>query len=70
MNSKGLIIAVTGVGVSLGILTSALGTMILSGQESLRRDVSTLQEDVGDLRERMARLEGLFEGHVKGDCGE
>ena len=34
----------------------------------LRRDVSALRasmaQGIGDLRERMARLEGLFEGHV------
>ncbi len=29
-----------------------------------------LRPDVGDPCERMARLEGLLEGHVKGDCSE
>ncbi len=36
----------------------ALALAILPGQHALRRDV-------GDLRERMARLEGLFEGFTK-----
>lgn len=77
MNGKNLVLAVIAVGVSLGTLTATLGGMMLSGQNALRRDVSSLQSDVADLRERMARLEGrvdtmviLFEGHVSGDCGE
>ncbi|MCY3827676.1 MAG: hypothetical protein F4204_00060 [Rhodospirillaceae bacterium] len=49
------IIAVVGTGV-------ALAATILPSLHSLRRDVSGLQRDIGDLRERMARLEGLFEG--------
>ena len=31
----------------------------------LRADIRDLRRDVGDLRERMARLEGLFEGFTK-----
>ncbi|MCY4438605.1 MAG: hypothetical protein OXE53_00120 [Deltaproteobacteria bacterium] len=38
----------------------ALAGLILPGQHALRRDV-------GDLRERMARLEGLFEGFTRRD---
>ncbi|MYA88415.1 MAG: hypothetical protein F4X97_08180 [Boseongicola sp. SB0662_bin_57] len=36
----------------------ALAAIILPGLRELRRDV-------GDLRERMARLEGLFDGFTK-----
>ena len=75
MNGKGLIVAVIGVGVGLGGLSATLGGFILNGQSTLetaiasnREAIAALQEDVGDLRERMARIEGLFEGHVKGDC--
>lgn len=68
MNGKGLIVAVISVGVSLGLLTATLGGLILSGQTHISNDIRSMHEDISDLRERMARLEGLFEGHVKGDC--
>lgn len=64
MNGKGLIIAIIGVGASLGGL-------ILNGQRTTNRAIAELRvemgevrEDIADLRERMARLEGLFEGHL------
>ena len=65
MNGKGLIIAIISVGVGLGALSATLGGLILSGQSRMNSDIRMLQEDVGDLRERMARLEGLFEGFTK-----
>ena len=37
----------------------ALAAVILPGQHAMRRDIA-------DLRERMARLEGLFEGLFEG----
>ena len=69
MNGKGLIIAVISVGVGLGGL-------ILHGQRRSSRDIADLRsevaalrtevhDDIADLRERMARLEGLFEGFTK-----
>ena len=33
----------------------------------MRRDLTGLTRDAADLRERMARLEGLFEGFVRRD---
>ena len=36
----------------------ALAAVILPGQHAMRRDIA-------DLRERMARLEGLFEGFTR-----
>lgn len=36
--------------------------LVISRQRALRRDV---HRDIADLRERMARLEGLFEGFIK-----
>lgn len=38
--------------------TIALAAIILPGQQAMRRDIA-------DLRERMARLEGLFEGFTR-----
>ena len=57
MNGRGLIIAIIGVGISLGGL-------ILNSQRSTHRAIAELREDVAGLRERMARLEGLFEGYL------
>ena len=31
----------------------------------IHRDIAGVHRDVGDLRERMARLEGLFEGFTR-----
>ena len=36
----------------------------------LRGDVADLRGDVADFRERMARLEGLFEGFTRGELVE
>ena len=68
MNGKGIMIAVVTTGV-------ALGGLILNGQRStnraiesmraqINRDFAEVRSDIADLRERMARLEGLFEGHL------
>ena len=35
---------------------------MLAGQRSLRQDIAALRNDVVQLRERMAHLEGLLEG--------
>ena len=35
--------------------------------EGLRREIVSVRGEIADLRERMARLEGLFEGYVRGD---
>ena len=47
------VIAIIGTGIALAVL-------IVPGQRLLHRDVA-------DLRERMARLEGLFEGFIRGE---
>ena len=49
-----IIVSVVAVGATLGI---GLATLIVPSLRDLRRDVA-------DLRECMARLEGLFEGFV------
>ena len=54
----------------------ALAAVILSSQRAMRREIGDMRQemhreigkvrqDIGDLRERMARLEGLFEGFTK-----
>ena len=50
-----IIISVVAVGATLGI---GLATLIVPALRDLRRDVA-------DLRERMARIEGLFEGFTR-----
>ena len=49
------LIAIIGVAI-------ALAAVILLGQWAMRRDI-------GELRERMARLEGLFEGFMQSSQG-
>ena len=65
MNGKRLIVTVISVGVGLGALTTAIGGLILSGQSSMKSDIRAVQEDIGDLRERMARLEGRVDTLVE-----
>ena len=65
MNGKGLIVTVISVGVGLGALTTAIGGLILSGQSSMKSDIRAVQEDIGDLRERMAHLEGRVDTLVE-----
>ena len=56
------LIAMVATGVTmLGVLVT-LGGLILNGQAALRRELEQVRGDMGDLRTRMARLEGLFEG--------
>ena len=54
----------------------ALAAVILSSQRAMRREIGDMRQemhreigkvrqDIGDLRERMARLEGLFERFTK-----
>ena len=50
-----IIVSVVAVGATLGI---GLATLIVPSLRDLRRDVA-------DVRERMARLEGLFQGFMR-----
>lgn len=61
MNGNQIVIAIVSVGIGLGGL-------ILNGQHTTNGAIADLREDFGDLSERMAPLEGLFEGHLEGDC--
>ncbi len=40
----------------------ALGGTVVPALRAIRGDLAALSRDVGDLRKRMARLEGLIEG--------
>lgn len=55
------LIAILAVGVALGV-------PLWAAMRDLRRDIGALRagmaQDIGELRERMARLEGLFEGYA------
>lgn len=46
-------------------LTPILGTAIVALLGWLVAEQRSLRSDVSDLRERMARLEGLFDGFTK-----
>lgn len=52
------IVSILAVGVALAGLT-------LTGLRGVRVELHDVRTDVGDLRERMARLEGLFEGFIR-----
>ena len=52
------IVSILAVGVALAGLT-------LTGLRSVRIELHDVRADVGDLRERIARLEGLFEGFIR-----
>ena len=45
----------------------ALAAAILPGQYAMRRDIAGLHRAIADLRERMARIEGLLEGFTRRD---
>ena len=53
-----IVIAIVGTGL-------VLAGLIVPSLRELRRDVAGIHRDIGDLRERMARLEGLFEGFIR-----
>ena len=58
------LVSILAVGVTLAGLT-------LTGLHGVRTELQDVRSDVGDLRERMARLEGLFEGFIgKAPVGE
>ena len=43
----------------------ALAAVIVPGQQAMRQEMGEMRRDIGDLRERMARIEGLFEGFTR-----
>ena len=60
--------------VAIGILGVALvsfGWKVSSDiRHELKQEIHYVREDVAGLRERMARLEGLFEGFTRGELIE
>ena len=53
-------IMVTVIGVAI-----SLAAVIVPGQRAMRQEMGEMRRDIGDLRERMARIEGLFEGFTR-----
>ena len=62
---NGTIYAVIGTGVALGGLMVHLQDSASRAIDALQRDIAVVPANVGDLRERMARLEGLMEGYTR-----
>ena len=48
---------------------AALGALILTTTARLGQRIDRIERDVAELRERMARLEGLFEGFTRREAG-
>lgn len=61
MNEQLVIGAIAGAGALTAIVISVL-VAIFAALRGIQRDIGGLHRDIGELRERMARLEGLFEG--------
>ena len=53
-----IILAIAGTGIALWRVNK-------SSMDRLHNDLEGVKTSIGDLRERMARLEGLFEGFTK-----
>ena len=51
--------------IAIIVATAALGALILTTTARLGQRIDRVDRDVADLRERMARLEGLFEGFMR-----
>ena len=55
----------------LGVSLVSLGWKVSSDiRQELKQEIHYVREDVAGLRERMARLEGLFEGFTRGELAE
>ena len=55
----------------LGVSLVSLGWKVSSDiRQELKQEIRYVREDVAGLRERMARLEGLFEGFTRGELAE
>ena len=55
-------IELTSVLVAVLAIGATLAGLILTSNRALRQDIKDLRGEVGELRERMAHLEGLLEG--------
>ena len=64
-----LLVATVGMGAFTFNAISGVRAEVAEFRTEVRADVAELRADVDDLRERMARLEGLFEGFT-GRAGE
>ena len=51
--------------IAIIIATAALSALILTTTARLGQRIDRIDRDVADLRERMSRLEGLFEGFTR-----
>ena len=51
--------------IGIIVATIALAGALVPGQRAMRIEIADIRKDIADLRERMARLEGLFEGFTK-----
>ena len=77
MSVKASIVTVISVGIGFGLLIVGLHQSTAAAIRDIQAEVTRLgaevhqvREDVADLHERMARLEGLFEGFATREVAE
>ena len=59
------LIAVLAVGATMVGVFVAVSGLMLSTLSDIRGELRDVHKDIGELREQMARLEGMFEGFTK-----
>ena len=64
MNGKAQSIVAAVIIAMLGWIVADL----LSFKSQVHSDFAAVRSEIADLREHMARLEGLFQGQLEGDC--
>ena len=64
-DTAAIIASIIGTGIALWRINKSGIDRLHGDLGNVRDDLSGVRRDVGDLRERMARLDGLFDGFTK-----
>lgn len=58
---------VRGTILTIVLAAIALGAVLVPGQRAIRGEQEAIRRDITGLAERMARLEGLFDGYIRSE---